>query len=205
MTTYNSEQYLSDKLLIPVSGNSTVDPINSVFLTFPNSDIASLINMEVKKRFAVFADEHNALINTTADKMLDIEDIRGDVDVLKKQQQDLFQIELQKNKNLSILLSFGALSPEWNGANCLPFTFPVLQKAAAFINHKNLRFQPDVFPTGRNSVQFEYEKRNGDYLEIELFENKCSLFIIENGVEKEFENYFIDSAVELINEFQSRD
>ena len=33
------------------------------------------------------------------------------------------------------------------------------------------RIQPRIFPTARNSIQFEYEKQDGEYLEFELFED----------------------------------
>ncbi|KJE25644.1 hypothetical protein LG52_3208 [Geobacillus kaustophilus] len=37
--------------------------------------------------------------------------------------------------------------------------------------------QPKLFPTARDSIQLEFEKENGDYLEFELFENKIDVFV----------------------------
>ena len=34
-----------------------------------------------------------------------------------------------------------------------------------------LKVKPEIFPTNRNSIQFQYEKDNGDYLEFELLED----------------------------------
>lgn len=53
---------------------------------------------------------------------------------------------------------------------------------------KQLPGQPDIFPTFRDSVQFEYEEPDGEYLEFEVFEDKIGVFsITSNGKEKEFQ------------------
>lgn len=53
---------------------------------------------------------------------------------------------------------------------------------------KVLPILPDIFPTFRDSVQFEYEKSNGEYLEFEIFEDKIGVFCIaDDGKEKEFQ------------------
>ena len=36
---------------------------------------------------------------------------------------------------------------------------------------QNLSELPDVFPTANKSIQIEYEKANGEYLEFEMFED----------------------------------
>lgn len=35
-----------------------------------------------------------------------------------------------------------------------------------------LSYQPDIYPTGRQSIQFQYELSNKSYLEFEIFNNK---------------------------------
>lgn len=35
-----------------------------------------------------------------------------------------------------------------------------------------LKYQPEIFPTACGSIQFEYEKDNGDYLEFELIDKE---------------------------------
>ena len=49
-----------------------------------------------------------------------------------------------------------------------------------------LNYQPEIFPTACNSIQFEYEKENGDYLEFELVskENVEIFEMLNNGNEK---------------------
>lgn len=53
---------------------------------------------------------------------------------------------------------------------------------------KMLSVLPDIFPTFRDSIQFEHEKQNGEYLEFEIFEDKIGIFCIAaDGKEKEFQ------------------
>jgi len=84
------------------------------------------------------------------------------------------------------------------------FSENIIQKALDFINSQLLRFQPNVFPTGRQSVQLEYEKSNGNYLEIEIFDDKCSAYSEIVDKETEYESLSFNEIIKLINEFYSR-
>ena len=57
---------------------------------------------------------------------------------------------------------------------------------------RNLIHQPKIFPTGRQTIQLEYEKRNGDYLEFELFEEKVVVFNVLSEKETEEEYNYVD-------------
>ena len=69
-----------------------------------------------------------------------------------------------KQKNINTILSFKKFASNWNGNGAEPFSENIIQRAFDFINSPELKFQPNVFPTARQSIQFEYEKSNGDYL-----------------------------------------
>ncbi len=45
---------------------------------------------------------------------------------------------------------------------------------------KMLPILPDIFPTFRDSIQFEYEKSDGEYLEFEVFEDKIGVFSLSS-------------------------
>ena len=89
------------------------------------------------------------------------------------------------NQNLKLLESFVQLPENWNGYGAKGFTAPLVSLAKEILN--SLEVQPDVFPTGRESIQFEYEKCNGEYLEFEIFnKSDIQVFIVkENGDEYE--------------------
>lgn len=59
---------------------------------------------------------------------------------------------------------------------------------------------PDLFLTNRKSLQIEYEKKNSDYLEFEIYGNRIEMFqVIE---EKETERTVsIDEAIKIMTEF----
>ena len=63
---------------------------------------------------------------------------------------------------------------------------------------EGIEYIPDVFETGRNTIQIEYEKPNEEYLEFEFYENKvaCYSVIKENG--KKFEIEFVIEKEEII-------
>lgn len=94
-----------------------------------------------------------------------------------------FSEELQKN--LDIIDSFRNLEYNWNGYGALNFSDSVIDNSRSALYF--LDRQPDIFPTGRNSVQFEYEKLNGDYLEFEIFEDSIIAFQIISDKETECE------------------
>lgn len=73
------------------------------------------------------------------------------------------------NENKSCLSEIAALKDNWNGNGASSFQRQLLQTASGLID--TLAHQPDIFPTARDSIQFEYETPEGDYLEFELFEN----------------------------------
>lgn len=73
-------------------------------------------------------------------------------------------------ENLDKLENISKLEENWNGYNCKPIPKEVCDFSTNIIR-KLGDFQPKIFPTGRGSVQFEYEK-NEEYLEFEIFSSK---------------------------------
>ena len=90
-----------------------------------------------------------------------------------------------ENKNINTINSFQNLEPNWNYNGAQAISKAVVTKTIKII--KSLDLQPEVFPTGRNSIQIEFEKDNGDYLEFEFFENSTFYLSIIGEDEQEFE------------------
>jgi len=108
----------------------------------------------------------------------------------------------KRQTNIKKLKSFLNLKDNWNGYGAKPFPKELINRCAALINSMYLSYQPDIFPTGRNSIQFEYEKTNGAYLEIEIYDDRIALLLIDSvGQEFESENVPWEEAVQIINEF----
>ncbi|MGY6742541.1 MAG: hypothetical protein ACXIUQ_07390 [Cecembia sp.] len=87
-------------------------------------------------------------------------------------------------KNLETLRSIKKLKAGWNGPETGPFSDDLIQKVFTILH--SLPFQPEVFPTGRNSIQLEFEQGD-DYLEFEIFENKIFSLIQFDGKDEERE------------------
>lgn len=88
-------------------------------------------------------------------------------------------------ENVQKLQSFLQLKQGWNTYDAPPFSATHILNTEKIL--RNLSVQPKVFPTGRQSIQLEYEKPNGDYLEFEIFESGViEVLLIINNKEKEF-------------------
>ena len=77
-----------------------------------------------------------------------------DADLVKSYQR-IWEIEL--------------LEDDWNEDGAKAFSPQIIQRVRDIVS--TLAKQPFIFPTARESIQMEYEKSNGDYLEFELFES----------------------------------
>lgn len=67
-----------------------------------------------------------------------------------------------------------------------------------------LKYQPEIFPTACNSIQFEYEKKNGDYLEFELVdEETVKIFKLYNNETEKYSSCRPNVATinKVLNEF----
>lgn len=105
-------------------------------------------------------------------------------------------------KNFAKLESFRDFQVNWNGNGALPFLEGQIEKTKLILF--NLPKQPEIFPTARQSVQFEYEKENGDYLEFEIFEDSISCLEIISG--RENERQIDESEIfSVVNNFYASD
>ncbi|MCC8104949.1 MAG: hypothetical protein LIO99_02875 [Clostridiales bacterium] len=76
----------------------------------------------------------------------------------------------KKEDNIRRLKEIGHLSDDWNGYGAGAFSSALIDKCNTIIN--GLDIQPDVYPTGRQSIQMQYELEDRSYLEFEIFEDK---------------------------------
>ncbi len=114
--------------------------------------------------------------------------------------EQLQNISPDKEENLQQINDISLLEDNWNGYGAKKFSMKVIEFARRIID--NLFIQPEVFPTGRNSIQIEYDKSNGDYLELELFEdNTIKLFVLYANGENKTENISFDDINKVVDDF----
>jgi hypothetical protein len=92
--------------------------------------------------------------------------------------------EITFMNNMKKLDNFLLLESNWNLNGAEKFSKNLIDLTKTVIN--SISIQPEIFPTGRNSIQLEWEKDNGDYLEFEVFQNEIICLEIIEKVEKSF-------------------
>lgn len=102
-------------------------------------------------------------------------------------------------KSLSRLNDIRKLPDDWNGYGARAFTDTLVYKCERIINL--LSIQPSIYPTGRNSIQFQYELGDKSYLELEIFEDRTLCLQVPKRIySKAKEWQLTDSEESQINE-----
>lgn len=107
--------------------------------------------------------------------------------------------------NIKKVKGFLDLAQNWNDNNASPFK-PILVSSVLDLL-LSIYKQPETFPTSRGSIQFEYEKENGDYLEFEIFEDKIQMFYMdeyEREKEEEIAIHNTQKINKIVRDFYER-
>ena len=81
------------------------------------------------------------------------------------------------NDNMKTLSMIESLEENWNGYGAPPFQKELIDKVKCII--KNLDEQPEIFPTGRGTIQLEYNSKDESYLEFEIYLDRASMLLVE--------------------------
>lgn len=84
-----------------------------------------------------------------------------------------------KRKNLAKIEKMALFESDWNGNGGVKFTTGAIDTFKEVIGVLNK--QPEIAPTGRNSLLMYYELANGSRLIFEVSENKAEKVYIPNG------------------------
>lgn len=89
----------------------------------------------------------------------------------------------------------------WNGNHGLPFTATAINSFKQVI--QKLTVQPQIAPTGRNSLLLQYEKKDGTLLTFELKEHSAEMVYVpfgdyKNAITKVIENNVTNTIVECV-------
>lgn len=111
----------------------------------------------------------------------------------------------RKQKNITNLQSFKHLKKNWNYYGAEPIPNDLIDKCIGYINGLDEQYQPEVFPTGRQTIQFEWETET-KYLELEVMGDLIECLLVIND-DLEFAGYVSswDCAVHLIETFYELD
>lgn len=89
------------------------------------------------------------------------------------------------------------LTINWNGNQALPIPKKVIENVRIFL--KFSLYKPEIFPVACESIQLEYEKENGEYLELEFKENKIETFRIYEDKTEEEKEYQVNEFYKALN------
>lgn len=89
-----------------------------------------------------------------------------------------------------------ALGDNWNGYGAVPISKELVKEAKRIT--KALRMIPQVYPTADGTLQFEYEKKDGSYLEISLSDSE-TVGVFEISKDKTEKEYQIEKTVSAID------
>ena len=81
-----------------------------------------------------------------------------------------FIIKDELTRNLERLNDIAELESDWNGYGTESFSSELITEVRNIIS--SLSEQPEIFPTGRKSIQLEYHLSDKSYLEFEIFGGK---------------------------------
>lgn len=98
--------------------------------------------------------------------------------------KDVYTEHIQGD-NMRKLTQIALLKNNWDGYGASPLTRDTIYSAQRLI--RALHVQPEIFPTAAGSIQIEYEKDNGDYLELQFTgQGFCEAFRHIGGNEEYF-------------------
>lgn len=79
-------------------------------------------------------------------------------------------------ENLRKLNDIKNLKDNWNGYNAKSIPKEIIEKTKKIIT--NLSYQPFLAPTGRETIQIEFELTDASYLGFEIFKNKITMLYV---------------------------
>lgn len=141
---------------------------------FPASDMPNLDN----ENYFTYGMAHDLSIESDINEYTNSKFCEEDVITMSINMDSILQSNLEKLQLIS------KLEYNWNLYGAEPISKDLINIMRNLIY--GLKYQPEIFPTGCESIQFEYEKDNGDYLEFELVdEETIEIFrMYSDGTEK---------------------
>ena len=114
---------------------------------------------------------------------------------------NLNHADKKQTSNLKKLDVISNLNDNWDGYGAEPLQKKLIALTADLI--RKLYIQPEIFPTADGTIQLEFEKGNGDYLELQ-FSGKglCDVFRLRGDNEEYFKSHDDSSSINhLVEEF----
>lgn len=99
--------------------------------------------------------------------------------------------------NLKKLKAISKLNDNWNDNNAKKFSSKLISVSKKIL--RNIKRQPEIFPTANNSIQMEYELTDGSYLEFEIFKDKIVCLEVPQRNYSKHKERTISNNLKVIN------
>jgi hypothetical protein len=186
------------------SGSIFVDPVELVKTNLETDSDSSFTILaknykKLEDRVKIVEERQRVSESTQTEWILDN---KSKIEFLENQL--IINEKVRLRQNLSALIEIGNLEENWNQYGAKRFNQNLIYKCMNIITETELKYQPEIFPTGRQSIQFEYEPDENHYLEIEIFDSKIKLYKRINSKSISEDDINLQTAINQINEFQSK-
>ena len=185
-----------EKIHVGTSGYCTIQQFKQLKMEMA---IQRKMLSQMVENFKYLENNQKTQISTTTEWVMEIEE-RLD----QAMNSDLEREKALLRENVDILSEIGQWGDNWNNYGAKKFSQELIFKCLQIINAGNLNYQPDIFPTARESIQLEYEPDSEHYLEVEVFIDTIKVYKRIKNEKYKFPNLSTEELFELINEFQSQ-
>ncbi len=124
-------------------------------------------------------------VSDLPDPFLMQHDISGYYEKMDTNQKDsrsyYSDIVLSQNDNMRTLLDIQNLEPNWNGYGGKEFSLEVISLARDIVIMLG-KYQPEIYPTGRGTVQMQYELADRSYLEFEIYSDRIEVLEVPKRI-----------------------
>lgn len=174
---------------------------------FDFGDISSIdeffrIENKISENLWFLDQRQRATESTTTDWMMNFEKRLGTLE--RQYNKEMNEDKELIRKNSITLSEIGQFQDNWNQYGAKKFSQELIFKCLQIVSSAELKFQPDIFPTGRQSIQLEYEPDVNNYFEIEVFDNNIKMYHRSFDKKIKMENLSIEDTIRELNAFQSR-
>lgn len=165
------------------SNNTVID--QPIFWNFNTGDIKKAITYVMKEIFGnideSFFDKHGINENVVGYNNEKYNERENIYSMAYNNINSLTKCYVTANNALDDILH---LEYNWNDNGAQVFSVKLVERCRRIVNQ--LVAEPFVCPTACGSIQFEYEKDNGDYLEFEIYEDRIEVYAesLVNGEEE---------------------
>lgn len=94
--------------------------------------------------------------------------------------------------NISTLSSFSQLRKGWDSYDAEPLEKELIEFCKFLVTRLPKNMQPDIFPTPRGTIQLEYEREDGRYLEVEVSSERLEVYGSDAQGKTVFDSSYVD-------------